>query len=177
MIFKLFARKSASDTVERLYGQIMAAARRPELFLGRYAVADTVDGRFDLVALHAFLALRRLSALEAPGPQMAQELTDRIFLGFDRALREMGVGDLSVPKRMKKLAGDYTGRIGAYEAGLADGEDALAAALARNVYGSASPQVAAALAAYTRAAAAAFAQTPLSAFEQGVLPFPDPAAF
>lgn len=174
MIFKLFARKPEKDAVERLYGEIMAAARRPVLFLGDYAVPDTLDGRFDLLILHAFLVVRRLAALPDPAPHMAQDLSDRMFLGFDRALREMGVGDLAVPKRMKKLGADYAGRCAAYEAALAKGPDALAEALARNVYGSADPSRGAALARYIAGAERALAGADFATFERGPAPFPDP---
>ena len=115
MIFKLFARKSDAPTVERLYGQIMAAARRPELFLGRYSVADTMEGRFDLLVLHVFAVVRRLAALPSPAPELAQGLSNHVFMAFDRALRESGVGDLAVPKRIQKLGSDYNGRRQAYD--------------------------------------------------------------
>lgn len=177
MIFKLFARKPDTASVERLYGQIMAAARRPELFLDRYAVADTLEGRFDLVVLHVFAVVRRLAAMPAPAPALAQGLSDHLFLSFDRALREMGVGDLAVPKRIQKLGSDYNGRRQAYEAALAaGGEDALAEALARNVYGSSDRERARRLARYMLALVAALADAPLADFQQGRAPFPDPAA-
>jgi cytochrome b pre-mRNA-processing protein 3 len=176
MILNLFRRKPDNEPVERLYAQIMAAARRRELFLDGYGVADTVDGRFDLVALHLFLVTRRLAALPQPGPDLAQALTDRIFLGFDRAFREMGVGDLAVPKRMKKLGADYTGRCAAYAAALAPGGEALDAALARNVYGSADATVAQRLARYVLAAEKALSAMPLPDFQRGAAPFPDPAS-
>ena len=176
MIFKLFARKPDTASVERLYGQIMAAARRPELFLGRYAVADTLEGRFDLLVLHVFAVVRRLAAMPAPAPALAQALSDHLFLSFDRALREMGVGDLSVPKRIAKLGSDYNGRRQAYEAALEEGgEEALAAALARNVYGSSDPERSRTLARYMLAMVEGLAETPLQDFQQGRAPFPDPA--
>ena len=177
MIFKLFARKSDTAAVERLYGQIMAAARRPELFLGRYGVADTFDGRFDLLVLHVFLTVRRLAAMPAPAPDLAQALSDHVFLALDRALREMGVGDLAVPKRITKLSSDYNGRRQAYEAALkAGGEDALAGAVARNVHASADPERGRPLARYMLAVAAALEGASLDDFRQGRAPFPDPAA-
>lgn len=122
------------------------------------------------------MVVRRLAALPAPGPHMAQDLSDRLFLGFDRALREMGVGDLAVPKRMKKLGADYAGRVAAYEAALGRGEAALAEALARNVYGSADSSRATALARYVTAMEALLAEAPFAAFERGPTPFPDPDA-
>ena len=174
MIFKLFARKSDVDVVERLYAAIMAAARRPALYQGRYSIPDTLEGRFDALILHSYLVSRRLAALPEPAPRLAQDLTDRVFFGFDRALREMGVGDLAVPKRMKKLGADYAGRCAAYEAALGQGEAALAEALARNVYGKAEASVAAPLARYVLNAEAVLAATPYSTFERGEAPLPEP---
>lgn len=174
MIFKLFSRKSRSPATERLYGEIMAAARRPALFLPPYNVPDTFEGRFDALILHVFLVVRRLAALPAPGPQLAQDLSDELFRALDRALREMGVGDLAVPKRIAKLAADYNGRRTAYEAALGEGEASLAAALARNVYGQPEPQVGASLARYMLKAEAALAEAPFAAFDKGPVPFPAP---
>jgi cytochrome b pre-mRNA-processing protein 3 len=175
MIFKLFARKSDEAAVERLYSRIMAAARRPELFLGRYAVADTLDGRFDLLVVHVLPVVRRLTSMPAPGPDLAQGLSDHMFLAFDRALREMGVGDLAVPKRMKKLGSDYNGRCQAYAAALEAGsEEELAGALARNVYGTGDSERARPLARYMLAVVSALESAELEAFRQGRLPIPDP---
>ncbi len=174
MIFKLFSRKPDAETAERLYGEIMAAARRPELFLAPYNVPDTLEGRFDMLVLHAFLVIRRLAASPEPGPALAQALSDEIFRALDRALREMGVGDLAVPKRIARYAADYNGRRTAYEAALPGGETALAEALARNVYGSADAGVAAPLARYALSAEAAMAAAPPAAFQKGPIPFPAP---
>lgn len=177
MIFKLFARKSDEAAVERLYSLIMAAARRPELFLGRYGVADTLEGRFDLLVVHVLPVVRRLTSLPAPGPDLAQGLSDHMFLAFDRALREMGVGDLAVPKRMKKLGSDYNGRCQAYAAALEAGsEKDLAGALARNVYGSGDAERGRPLARYMLALVGVLGDAELEAFKQGRLSFPDPAA-
>jgi cytochrome b pre-mRNA-processing protein 3 len=127
--------------VSRLYGEIAAQARHPALYLD-YAVPDTLEGRYDMMVLHAFLALRRLGRADDDHRRLAQELCNRFFTEMDRAFREMGVGDVAVPKRMRSLAEIYAGASGAYAAALAtDGEDAagtghaLAAALSRNVYG------------------------------------------
>lgn len=174
MIFKLFSRKPHSEAVARLYGEIMAAARQPALFMPPYSVPDTLEGRFDALILHVFLVVRRLAAMPAPGPEIAQELSNHLFSEMDRALREGGVGDLAVPKRIARMASDYNGRRTAYEAGLAEGEGALAAALARNVYGKAEAGIGAPLARYMQNAEAALARAPLSAFQAGPVPFPMP---
>ena len=174
MIFNLFARKSRMPAPEALYGQIMAAARRPQLYLGRFSAPDTLEGRFDLLVLHLFPVVRRLAAMPAPAPDLAQSLSDHVFLSFDRALREMGVGDLAVPKRMKKLGSDYNGRTQAYSAALAEGEDPLAAAIARNVLASSEPEKGRALARYMIATVAALEPVLYADFEAGRVPFPNP---
>ncbi|HLH10360.1 MAG TPA: ubiquinol-cytochrome C chaperone family protein [Methylovirgula sp.] len=132
MFFGLF-RGTSRRLIDHLHGEIVAAAREPVLFT-EYGIPDDLDGRFESLALHAALVLRRLNALPAPAPEIAQDLTDELFRHFDIALREMGVGDMSVPKRMKKFAEAFLGRAKAYHEALNAGPAALAAALSRNVY-------------------------------------------
>jgi cytochrome b pre-mRNA-processing protein 3 len=120
-----------------LYGSAVAAARAP-VFYRDLAVPDTLDGRFDLVGLHVFLLIRRLGALPPPGPATAQAVFDAMFSDMDFNLREMGVSDLVVGRRVKAMWEALHGRSAAYAAALelppqARG-DALAAALARNVW-------------------------------------------
>lgn len=174
MVLSLFRRNASEAIVDRLYLQIVAAARRPAFFLPPYGIPDTVEGRFEILTVHAFLVLRRLSTLPPPAPDLAQDVTNRIFAGFDAALREMGVGDLTVPKRMKKLAGDFGGRNRVYARAF-DGVEPLDAALARNVYGDDDPARARTLAAWMREAEAALAGASLPHFEKGLPATPDPA--
>ncbi len=108
----------------------MAAARHPVPY-ERWGVGDTLDGRFDMIALHTYLVLHRLKGLE---PDFRQALVDAFFSDMDRSLREMGVGDISVGKKVRKMAEVFYGRIAAYDAALAGEGNALAAALARNVF-------------------------------------------
>jgi cytochrome b pre-mRNA-processing protein 3 len=131
------------DQGERLYGSIVAAARRPEFYL-RHGVPDTVDGRFDLIVVHMFLVLERLKG-EAHA-DLRQALTDTFFKDMDRSLREMGTGDLSVGKKVRKMAEAFFGRIKAY--GEAGNVDALSEAVARNVYAELDTTPAPALAQY-----------------------------
>lgn len=154
---RLFGRSTADAEIERLYVALVKQARR-EAFYTRLAVPDTLDGRFELIALHVHLAIRALGRGDR-----SQALFDRFFFDMDRSLREMGVGDLSVGKRVKKMVAAYYGRARAYDAALvADEAEALEDALRRNVYGTASPPpgAAEALSAYFAAADRALTELP-----------------
>jgi cytochrome b pre-mRNA-processing protein 3 len=129
-----FVRRNRLAPVEGLHDSTAALARERILFTD-FGVIDNLEGRFELVALHMALVLRRLSQLPPPAHEMAQDLIDLTFRRFDEALREIGVGDLSVPKRMKTLAKAFYGRAATYDAALGDGDRReLAEALRRNVF-------------------------------------------
>jgi cytochrome b pre-mRNA-processing protein 3 len=152
MIFSLFKRRRETPSVERLYGDVVAAARAPALYRDLGA-PDTVMGRFELLALHVSLLLRRLRALPPPADSLAQELVDAFFAELDAALRQIGIGDVSVPKKVKKLGEAFYGRAKAYDEALAEDaeSDALERALARNVLDRpGEPMLAAALALHAR---------------------------
>lgn len=178
MVFP-FGRRRPSPTrvlLDRLYGEIVGAVRRPAFYLD-YAVPDTFEGRFELLVLHAGLVLRRFNGAEAPGPAVAQDLVDAVFAHLEADLREAGVGDVTIPKRMKKLCEAFLGRSAAYDAGLGSDAEALTAVIERNVYaGRSAGGVAERLSRYAGAAAAALSSTPLEACLAGPLPFPDPSA-
>jgi cytochrome b pre-mRNA-processing protein 3 len=154
---RLFRSENQTEAAERLYTALVAQARQPA-FYREGKVPDSLDGRFELVALHAFLVLRRLKSEGPAGARLAQRLFDRMFVDMDESLREIGVGDLSVGKRVKAMAKALYGRISAYEAALEDPATApLEEALARNLYGTlptAQGLPLAAMAAYLRRAAA-----------------------
>lgn len=123
------------DPVAALYGDIVAASRAPEAYRD-FGVNDDFEGRFERLALVTTLVLRRLKALPAPGEAIAQELVDRVFAGIDEGVRLMGVSDISVGKKVKKLAQGFYGRAEAYTAALNDGSDAeLRLTLSRNLFG------------------------------------------
>jgi cytochrome b pre-mRNA-processing protein 3 len=146
--------------------QIIARAREPRFFSG-LGVPDTMDGRFDLVVLHAWLVLVRLQA--AGETQAAQLLTDALFVGFDEALREQGVSDMGMGRRMKAMANAFYGRLSAY--GAANTDDEMAQALARNVWrGAAVDDNARTLAAYVKSARAALAAAKPQMPDFGPLP-------
>ena len=115
-----------------LYGAAVQAARLPYYYtiLG---VPDTIDGRFDMVGLHAYLLIRRLSA-EPQGQRLSQALFDAMFNDMDLNLREMGVSDLSVGKRVKTMWEAFHGRANAYAEAMKAGPETLADALARNLW-------------------------------------------
>ncbi|HEX3537916.1 MAG TPA: ubiquinol-cytochrome C chaperone family protein [Stellaceae bacterium] len=147
----LFRRNPLKEPAERAYDTVVAQARRPEFFT-LCGVPDTLDGRFELICLHAFLFLHRLKHESAPAGELGQAFFDTMFVDFDRSLREIGTGDLSVGREVKKMAQSFFGRIQAYEQGLEDGDAGLAAALSRNLFGTAAaePAAVAAVAAYLR---------------------------
>jgi cytochrome b pre-mRNA-processing protein 3 len=127
-----FRRSRARTDAQRLLAAVQAASRRPILF-GAGKAPDTLEGRFEVLTLHAGLALLRLRAEPEAAP-LAQAFTDALFRSFDAGLREHGVGDTSVPKRMHKLAGDFYGRLEAYGGAITDRDEAsLAAAIVRNI--------------------------------------------
>ena len=100
------------------YECVMAAALDPSLYTGGVA-ADTFDGRFEMTALFASLAMRRLRHAGAPGRTLADALYRRLFSGFDYALREEGTGDATIAKKVRGLGERFYGLARAVDAGLA----------------------------------------------------------
>jgi cytochrome b pre-mRNA-processing protein 3 len=181
MIFRLFRRGPAGGTIDALYGAIVAQARRPAFYVA-YEAPDTAEGRFDMVVLHLALVCRRLGretgAGEAPARDLSQQVFDMFCADMDHNLREMSVGDLTVPKKMRRLGEAFYGRLEVYDRALAaTGEEELAAALARNVLGAGAPAAPARrFAAYVREAACRLDATAFPALASGRLDFPDPDA-
>lgn len=170
-----FRRDPTQAVAEALYGAVVAQARRPE-FYTRCGVPDTVDGRFDLIAVHVFLLLHRLKHDHPAAADLAQGVFDTMFQDMDHSLREMGAGDLGVGRRVKAMVQGLYGRIAAYEAGLAGAGGELEAALRRNLYGTTDPApgCTAAMAAYMRAQAAALAGQTLAMLMAGEIAFGEP---
>ncbi len=146
-----FGRPPGAEAATALYEAVVAQARQPAFYL-RCGLPDSLDGRFEMIALHSFIVLRRLRALGEAADEVAQVFVDTLVLDLDRSLREMGVGDLGVGKRVKRMAAGFHGRITAYDQGLASGPEELEAALRRNVFGTTSPEPwqVSAMAAYLR---------------------------
>lgn len=134
LMFGLFRkREERLAPVNALFARVAEASRRPALYLDG-GVPDTFEGRFDSLSLHAFLVLRRLRELPPPAADLAQDFVDACFAYLELGLRNGGVSDVAVPKRMKKIAASFYGRIQAFEAALVSDEpQALVDALARNL--------------------------------------------
>ncbi|HEY7232173.1 MAG TPA: ubiquinol-cytochrome C chaperone family protein [Pseudolabrys sp.] len=177
MIFSLFRRHIRADTISTLYGTIVAHARLP-CFYRDYEIADTVNGRFELLILHLAVILDRLMA----DPQLrdvGQGLFDHFCSDMDHNLREMGVGDLAVPRQMQRVGEAFYGRAQAYRGALAlKTQEMLTEALERNVYGNggSSRAAAARLAVYIVAVAAHLRDQPTTSLLAGKLDLPDPAS-
>jgi cytochrome b pre-mRNA-processing protein 3 len=176
----MFLRQSRRDNgrliIERLYGAIVTQARLP-FFYEDFAVPDTVEGRFDLIVLHVHLLFRRLAREDAATRAIGQQVFDLFFDDMDANLRELGVGDLAVPRRVRAMGEASYGRAGAYDAALAEpGDAALIAALHRNVYGGVAGKETATLhlAGYVRRADAVLDTQDAASLRRGELVFARP---
>ncbi|MCE7998050.1 MAG: ubiquinol-cytochrome C chaperone [Rhodobiaceae bacterium] len=169
-----FKPSSADDSAFLLYRNLVDQARSPQFYLN-VGVPDTLDGRFDLIVLHMVVVIERLSAIGAPAKDLSQKLFDVMFDDMDQALREIGVGDLSVGKKVKTMARAFYGRLGAYDAAFQDGaNEAVKAALKRNVFREAeiAPERLEALTAYLQNVRAVLSETELEVFASGRVQFP-----
>ncbi len=137
MIFGLFGRKRRNDNrrvVGLLYDALAAAGRQPALYEDMN-VPDTVMGQFEMLAAHVILFLRRSSRGGEAVKAVGQDIVDEFFLDIDHSIRELGIGDVGVPKKMKKFGRMFYGRAGAYGEALDAGDGArLAEALRRNIH-------------------------------------------
>ena len=173
MKISLSRRQPIRDAAALAYDRVVEQARQP-VFFAEYGVPDTLDGRFELICLHAFFYLYRLKAERPQAKRLGQYFFDAMFADLDRALREMGTGDLSVGKQVKRMARGFYGRIRAYQDGVESDERALRAALERNLYGTLreSAPRADAMARYVRAAVAELARQPAADLLSGRVRFP-----
>jgi cytochrome b pre-mRNA-processing protein 3 len=178
MILRSFRRGAESRTISALYGMIVTQARLPAFYVD-YGVPDTVEGRFDLIVLHLVLLLRRLEREDGPARGFGQRLFDTFCRDLDGNLREMGIGDLAVPKHMRRFGEAFYGRRAAYMAAF-DGtnQQDFEKALARNIFQSDSvDDRAVRLARYARAALGTLDAQQQGAFMRGEVTFPNPEAF
>lgn len=160
-----------AEPARSLYLELVEAARNPALYR-RFAIPDTLDGRFDSVVLHLaiYLAAVKDKAQEKEAAAFARALASIFFADMDRSLRELGIGDLSVGKQVRKMASAFYGRVEAYHKALAANSD-LEAALARNLYRGKPPRGPAAggLAKYARSAYIRLRKRPAKTLLEGAL--------
>jgi len=169
-------RRREREAAEALYRAVAEASRRPAFYTD-FGVPDTLEGRFESLLLHLFPVMERLRCGDDADPQFSRLLAEAFVADMDATLREMGVGDVSVPRRVKSMYGALGGRLAAYASARAD-RSALAAALRRNVFdGAVSAPGAARLAGYLQAAVAALAAVPVAALKRGAPLFPEPQAY
>lgn len=141
MIFGLFRRRNGNrQIVDTIYTALTQAGRQ-EVFYAEWGVPDTVMGRFEMISAHMILFLRRSGDSGNALRGLAQEVVDAFFEDLDHSIREIGIGDMGVPKRMKKLARMFYGRYEAYVPAFeASDREALAVALGRNIFPGQSPE-------------------------------------
>lgn len=175
-LFAAFRKRPEAAAADALYRAIVAQARQPGFYTAA-AVPDTPDGRFDVIVAHAVLVLRRLHREPESTRDLAQSVFDLMFADMDQNLREMGVGDLAVGKRIKAMAKGFYGRLAAYERAL-DAHDgaALTAALRRNLYRKTEPdeEAVAVFARYFQREAARLEALPVERLQAGLPEFGPP---
>jgi cytochrome b pre-mRNA-processing protein 3 len=179
MFFRRFLSAAPEAQIARdIYSLIVAKARQPH-FYSKLDVPDTVDGRFDMIALHAILVMNRLAQGGSAAKALSQKLFDEMFADMDRSLREMGAGDLSVGKKVRKMAEVFYGRAKVYREALNRKDvPSLERALTRNIYvEGADPKNLASLARYMAASAQSLAAQNEADIIAGRPSFPDPEQF
>ena len=168
-----FKKDPALEAGEALYAAAVEQARQPALYR-QFGTPDTVEGRFEQVAIHVYLILRRLKN-DAPGAdKVAQKLFDVMFQNFDDSLRELGVGDMSIGRKIRALAENFYGRVAAYEDALSPNAPKadLATALGRNIFEDENADSASGLADYVRETAVLIDAQPVSRIVGGIVRFP-----
>lgn len=172
----LFKERRGKTAGRSLYAAAVAQARLPAFYLA--GVPDSAEGRFELYAMHVLLILQRLKGQGGEAAEVSQATFDAFLRGLDDGLREMGVGDLSVGKKMRKLGEAVYGRAKSYDAALGALPDlaGLAELLGRTVLEGGDTASAPHLAAYAGEVHAALAGTPLEALYRGEIAWPSFAA-
>lgn len=174
-IQSLFRKSTDTKPVYAIYNAIVAQSRQPR-FYADWQVPDTVTGRFDMISLHMALLFRRLRGENGKHKNFSQAVFDVFFKDMDRSLREMGVTDLGVPKKIQKMGNIFFGLLAAMSEAM-DRKDmaALQAVLSRNIFDGATGPHVEALAGYLMAEDAALASQPVDAIAAGTLHFGAPA--
>ena len=164
------------SSAQALYALAVKQARVP-LFYEQFGVADTPDGRFDMIMMHVYLILRHLKSGDAQCQAIAQIVFDTMFADMDQNLREMGAGDIGVAIRIKDMAKAFYGRIAAYDEGLDSTESkSLEGALLRNAFRKTTPEdeQVKAMASYIKTQSEALAMQAYDELMQGILTFDPP---
>jgi len=169
---RLRNRRSKTSKSEKLYGAIVAQARLPG-FYRDLGIPDSLEGRFVVLSLHLFIVLHRLKQEGPAGGPLAQEVMDHFVADMDTVLRELGVSDLRVPKKMRALAGSAHALLESYDQAFAAGDAPLAAAIAASLPSQCEEAKLSseALASYLMRCAAALEREPLSVFAAGAIAF------
>ena len=177
MFFRSKQKLQDRDTANRIYTRIVDASRQPAFFTG-FGIPDTLDGRFEMLSLHMFLGLRPFVGGDTVDKALAQAVMELFVRDMDAALRELGVSDIKVPKRMKTLYGSFGGRIASYTIAVKEGGEALHEALARNIFpdGGEAGNVLA-LADYIAAVLGSMDHAEPDDLRAGLIAFADPAQF
>lgn len=171
MILSLFRKNTATEPVYAIYSAIVAQSRQP-IFYADWLVPDTVTGRFDMISLHMALLFRRLRSETGPQKDFSQAVFDLFFKDMDRSLREMGVGDLGVPKKIQKMGNIFFGLLASLSEAM-DRKDPLAleGVLSRNIFDGATGPHVRSLADYLLGEDAVLAAQPADAIIGGTIQF------
>lgn len=177
MLFsRFFERRRREQAATNLYLAAVTQARQP-VFYSHYGVPDTLEGRYDMIIAHVWMIMRRLAAGGGPGgAQVSQAMVELMFADMDRNLREMGISDFRIGKRVLNMAEAFYGRAGAYDKALAEGDAAMRAALERNLYqsGTATIEQMDAMATHIRAQLAHLDSQDAASLCEGKVSFPQP---
>lgn len=140
LLSKMLNPGEPSQIADKLFARLVAQARQPDFFR-ELGVPDTMDGRFEMIALHAFLIFQRLKGQGDKAAAVAQMLYDNLIKDMEASLRQLGVGDAGVGKRVRALTEALHGRIKAYETALGGSQIDMEGALRRNLYGTIDPDM------------------------------------
>lgn len=168
-MLNLFRKSPDADAVYAVYRAIVAQSRQP-LFYAEWGVPDTVTGRFDMISLHMALLFRRLRGESRRDSEFSQAVFDLFFKDMDRSLREMGAGDLAVPKKIRNMGNIFFGLLTSVNEAMDRGDrPGVEAVLARNLFDGAETANVGALAAYLEAQFDRIAAQPAEAIAAGRL--------
>ena len=170
-IYRFLSASTIDENIVLIYKECVSQARRPDFY--QAGVPDTVEGRFDMILLHVYLVMRRMEN----NAEAKQQLFDLMFGDMDRSLRELGVGDMSIRKKMRPMISAFYGRGLAYEKAITESDVALSEVLMRNLFEGAevSDKILNAMVAYVRNLIASLETIPISSLLEGKIQFVDPS--